>query len=490
MPEDKELPKEALAFLYLRRGRGRARTRLAAELGFADETPLTHLERGDRPLSREHLGKLVAPLDVPPEAPDLLLWTHDLIFPEPDEAAADDPLALTPEEERSLNRTVLVAEWSLAEDLRRTLKAWKRQRKAEAARREAEPLAETLKSASPRDRESLLAFFPEFRSWAMAERLSHDSACAAAHRVDVAEELVQLGLAVARRVPGKAQRARTEGYCTGFLANVRRVATEFDEGSEVFAEMWKLWRDGEPAASLPLSESRLLELEASLRREQHRFPEALERLHRAFELCDGGPLATGRILLKKERVLYQLGDFAAALDTLAEASPFVEASGDPQLLFALRFNRVSDLCSLERFPEAAPLLPAVREMAIEQGRQIELIRLLWLSSRLAAGEGRVAEAVAGLKQVVRDFTDLPLPYEAALAALDLAVLHLESGRTAEVKELAEAMGGIFKAKGITREALAALSCFCEAAQQEIATVALAKRAIAELEKAQRSASPS
>jgi hypothetical protein len=63
------------------------------------------------------------------------------------------------------------------------------------------------------------------------------------------------------------------------------------------------------------------------------------------------------------------------------------------------------------------------------------------------------------------FTDLPLPYEAALAALDLAVLHLEAGRTAEVKELAEAMGGIFKAKGITREALAALSCFCEAAQQ-------------------------
>jgi tetratricopeptide (TPR) repeat protein len=254
--------------------------------------------------------------------------------------------------------------------------------------------------------------------------------------------------------------------------------------------MWKLWRDGEPAASLPLSEARLLDLEASLRREQHRFPEALERLDRALELCGGQATAAGRILLKKKRVFYQLGDFAAALDTLAEASPFVEASGDPQLLFALRFNRVRDLCSLERFPEAAPLLPAVREMAIEQGRQIELIRLLWLSSKLAAGQGRVAEAMAGLSQVVRDFTDLPLPYEAALAALDLAVLHLEAGRTAEVKALAEAMGGIFKAKGITREALAALSCFCEAAQQEIATVALAKRAIAELEKAQRSASPS
>src|SRR4029079_12416386 len=88
---------------------------------------------------------------------------------------------------------------------------------------------------------------------------------------------------------------------------------------------------------------------------------------------------------------------------------FVEASGDPHLLFAHRFNTVSDLCSLERFAEAAPLFPAVREMAIEQGRQIELMRLLWLSSKIAAGQRRVAEAMAGLSQVVRDFTDLEFP---------------------------------------------------------------------------------
>ena len=150
---------------------------------------------------------------------------------------------------------------------------------------------------------------------------------------------------------------------------------------------------------------------------------------------------------------------------------------------------MSDLCSLERFAEAAPLFPAVREMAIEQGRQIELMRLLWLSSKIAAGQRRVAEAMAGLSQVVRDFTDLEFPYEAALAALELSVLYLEAGRTAEVKALVAAIGGIFTAKGITREALAALSVFCEAAQQESATVDMAKRAIAEVEKAQRSASP-
>jgi len=100
----------------------------------------------------------------------------------------------------------------------------------------------------------------------------------------------------------------------------------------------------------------------------------------------------------------------------------------------------------------------------------------------------VEEAKAGLEQVIQEFADLP--YEAALASLDLAVLYLKAGQTAEVKRLAGAMGGIFEAKGIAREALAALTLFCEAARQETATVELAKRVIAEVERARRGGRPS
>jgi hypothetical protein len=93
--------------------------------------------------------------------------------------------------------------------------------------------------------------------------------------------------------------------------------------------------------------------------------------------------------------------------------------------------------------------------------------------------------VSLFREVMQSFIAEALPYEAALAALDLAVLYLKEGRTAEVKELAGAMGGIFQAKGIAREALAALSLFCEAAKQETATVELAKQVIAEVERARR-----
>ena len=130
------------------------------------------------------------------------------------------------------------------------LERWKRARKIEAARREAEALAEVLKSASAEDRRTLLAVFPEFRSWAVAERLAHDSALAAAHRVDEARALAELALEIARQVPGEAQRARTTGYCTGFLANVERVATEFDLARALFKCCETLWR-GRRAGRLP-----------------------------------------------------------------------------------------------------------------------------------------------------------------------------------------------------------------------------------------------
>jgi tetratricopeptide (TPR) repeat protein len=166
----------------------------------------------------------------------------------------------------------------------------------------------------------------------------------------------------------------------------------------------------------------------------------------------------------------------------------VEASGDHRLLFALRFNMAENLYQLGRYGEAAELLPQVRNMAVQQGNDLDLIRLVWLQSRIAAVQGRTDEAIAGLAQVRRDFTARELPYDAAVASLDLAVLWLKTERMAEVRELAVAMGWIFKANGIDREAIAALRLFCNAAQREAATVELAQQAIAEIEKVRPPAS--
>jgi hypothetical protein len=62
-----------------------------------------------------------------------------------------------------------------------------------------------------------------------------------------------------------------------------------------------------------------------------------------------------------------------------------------------------------------------------------------------------------------------------MVSLDLALLLLEQGRTAEVRTVAQEMLSIFQAQRIEREALAALRVFCDAAELETATVELVRR---------------
>jgi tetratricopeptide (TPR) repeat protein len=198
---------------------------------------------------------------------------------------------------------------------------------------------------------------------------------------------------------------------------------------------------------------------------------------------------SARILWQKGNVFTQMGEFERALAELRAAAPYVEASDDPRLDFGLRFDTANNLVLLSRYAEAVELMPRVRELAIQQANELDLIRLVWLESRVAAAEGRSEDAVAGLNQVRGYFTARELPYDAALSSLDLSLLWLKSGCAVEVKELAVAMGWIFKAEGIDREALEALKLYCDAARQERASVELTREVVVEIEKVRRSASP-
>jgi tetratricopeptide (TPR) repeat protein len=459
---------------------------LAAELGFSDARLILRYERGDKPLSREYLDHLVSPLGRPPEAVDALLFIHRLVAPEP-AAEPVSPVALSSEEQTRIVRAAVTAGWTTVEEIQRVLTLRKRRQKKARARRQAGAMMERLKLATWEERRDLVRFFPAFRSWALAERCCFESERAAAHRISDALAWADLALLIAELCSGDERwLCRIRGFCWAYMANVRRVANDFDGADEAFARAWELWRAGEGSDPDLLPEWRLLDLEASLRREQHRFSESLELLSRALEKVGPSSEAAGRVLLKKEFVLQQAGDLEGALATLKEASLSIEKSADPLLLFALRFNIADVLCRLGRFSEAEPLLPAVRDMAVRQAKELQLIRVLWLEAKIAAGQDRTEEAVSALQQVRRDFSAHQLPYEAALASLELAVLWLRNGRSAEVKGLAREMAWIFASKRIHREALAALQIFGEAARQESASVELTLKAIAEIEKARRS----
>lgn len=352
---------------------------------------ISQYETGAKDLTHETLDALVEPF-APPEAVDVLLLAHDLTCHGPQEQTPS-PIALSPEELRAIERAAMVAACSTArsaaEESRASLIRRRRQEKASAARREAQALWQRLKAVTRLDRLDLVAVFPEFRSWALAELVSHESERMAAHRVEEALELADLALSIAERVPGEESwRSRVQGYCWAHIANARRGANDHAGANEAFVRAWDLWRAGS-AHSDPdlLAEWRLLDLEASLRRAERRFPESLELLDQARAVSGGDPFAMGRILLKREHAFEQMGEIQSALSALAEAEHFVETSGDPRLVFALHFKSANHLCHLEQYGKAAELLPEVREMAVQQGKAFDLVRLVWLESKVAAGLG-------------------------------------------------------------------------------------------------------
>jgi tetratricopeptide (TPR) repeat protein len=321
----------------------------------------------------------------------------------------------------------------------------------------------------------------------LVERVCEESVKRAAHKPAEALELAELALSMAGSTTGEESwRSRLEGYCWAHVANARRVGNDHSGADTAFSRAWELWRAGGEREPTPLAEWRLFSLEASLRRDERRLSEALSLLDKASTAAGGDPIACGRILLQRENVFLLMGDTRRALAALVEAAQFVEVAGDARMLFALRFKTAHHLYHLDRHDEAADLLPEIRALAVQQANDLDLVRVGWLAAKVAAGQGRTEEAIAGLEQVGRDFAARELPYDAALSSLDLATLWLADERAAEVKELVVAMGWIFQAKGIDQEALAALRLFCDAARQELATLELTKQVINDIKQAKAS----
>src|SRR3954452_22767411 len=97
-----------------------------------------------------------------------------------------------------------------------------------------------------------------------------------------------------------------------------------------------------------------------------------------------------------------------------------------------------------------------------------------------ARQRRRSEAQELLDRVRREFLSREIAYDTAVASLELAVLYLEDGRSAEVKTIAAELTPIFAAQQVARETLAAVELFCQAVQQETATAELVRGCLQEL----------
>jgi transcriptional regulator with XRE-family HTH domain len=251
-----------------------------------------------------------------------------------------------------------------------------------------------------------------------------ESVRAAAHDARQALALARLARQVAELAPGEeAWRSGLQSKAWAFEANALRTAAELRSADAALAASWKLRQLAGSAAEATFPEWRLLDLEASLRRDQRRFARALDLLDRALGAAPAE--ARGRILLKKGSTLEQAGQVVASLAVLAEASPLLEAAGEARDRMGVRFNTTVNLWHLGRMREAAAALAELRPLVLELGNDLDLLRLRWLGARVAAGLGRREEALAEYAAVRREFERRADAYDAALVDRDAAILHLE-----------------------------------------------------------------
>jgi tetratricopeptide (TPR) repeat protein len=259
------------------------------------------------------------------------------------------------------------------------------------------------------------------------------------------------------------------------LGNALRINQDFPSAEEAFENVADLVE--QPGRIGLLDKARVLDLLASLRKDQRRFAESLHLLDRVGSIYRrlGQWHLLGRTLQQKSVVAGESGDNEEEIKLLRRALDLLDPQEEPRTFLAARHNLVYALNESGRSREAFALLFHTRPLYLKTGDRMHLLRLRWLEGMVAQGLNRIEQAEAAYREVRDAFLDLGLPYDAALAALDLASVYVLQGRNGEVCRIAEETLAIFQTNNMHREVIAAVSFFCAAARAEEAGGDLVRR---------------
>jgi tetratricopeptide (TPR) repeat protein len=281
------------------------------------------------------------------------------------------------------------------------------------------------------------------------------------------------GLAV--RIAGRLYLPALSAEALAVLGNAYRVIGELRAAEESFLSV-------EPLLALPgVANPGLLAevhgLRASLRLAQRRLPEAREEIRSALSLAAdlGGRHQLGKLLLKEAKIVEEEGDLAAAAARLGDAAAAIDPVAEPELYRIARFNLLGVLLRQGRHEEAEALFPAVAPLfAGEPAESTHRLRLRWSEGLIARGFHRLDEAEEALLEVQRELVRRQMGYDAALVAIDLGMLYLETGAAKPLRRLAADLLPVFAAKDLSKEAFACLLLYQDACKSARLTSRLAR----------------
>jgi tetratricopeptide (TPR) repeat protein len=267
------------------------------------------------------------------------------------------------------------------------------------------------------------------------------------------------------------------------MANACRVANDRRKAGELFTEARRVLV--EHGVTDPAVVARLDDLLGSLRKDQRRFPEAERLLKRAamqFELIRASNDAA-RALINLGAVYNHQKEPGRAIATTRSALALLGRDAELRLQLCGHYNLAFYLTEAGRFDEAAEVLEWNEALFRQFPEPWTQLRLLWLRGDIAMGLGDLAAAEQAYVETRNGFAGQGIGYDAAMVSLDLAMLYLRQGRTADVRRIAEEMIPLFQTQDVHREAMAALALFQDAARQDRLTVETTREVAAYLREA-------
>jgi tetratricopeptide (TPR) repeat protein len=328
---------------------------------------------------------------------------------------------------------------------------------------------------SPEQQRLIIRNSPRFRSWGLCELLLERCVETVAQEPRGAEGLALAALEVAARLDPSYYRAALiqdiHARAWAYVGNARRVGSDLRGAEDALlkaeAHLQKGSRD-------PVDLAICLDLKASLRRAQRRFPEALGLLRRAVRIFfrNGHWHRAGRSLIKMSTVQHCVGNLAEAIPLLFEAIKLIDSEHEPRLELCVKHNLIDDLAETGRFLDAQKIYRDARALYRSFPDAMTQNRRRWVKGKISIGVGRIAQAEKLLLSARDGFIAEGISFDTALVSLELALLYARAGRTADLKRLAREMLPIFSSLEIHREALAALSFLRNALEAEKASVEL------------------
>lgn len=267
-----------------------------------------------------------------------------------------------------------------------------------------------------------------------------------------------------------------------------------DLRARAWAELGNAWRVdeyfGKAEASLetarslaeegtgdPLLAVRIDDIEASLRKDQRRFDEAvalLERVYRAYLRLGECHLA-GRALMSKGITLEVAGQPLKAIEAHRKGLELMDPERDPKLVATTQHGLLNALVAAEKYNEAGRLLlqSGLRQKFADD--PLNLLRLRWVEAKILAGHARLENAEEAFRTVYWGFHQRGLHYVAAVAGLELAEVLLRQDKQTEAHALAVDLYNTFQEHRIDVEAQRALMTFEVVCSVQAATPKIARR---------------